>query len=96
MALRNTLNAVGNTRFMMIISLIIMWVVATGCSFYFGLSMGWGIIAIYACMIADEYIRGLLSFFCWRGRKYLRMKETELEAACNKPTDVEVAVSPSM
>lgn len=78
MALGNSLNAVGDTRYTMIISLIFMSVVATGCSYLFGVSIGWGIIAIYACMISDEYIRGVFSFFRWRGRKYLRRKEQEL------------------
>lgn len=79
MALGNSLNAVGDTRYTMIVSLIFMWLIATGCSYLYGVHLGWGIIAIYACMIIDEYIRGVLSFVRWRGRKYLRMKETELE-----------------
>lgn len=78
MAIGNSLNAVGDTRYTMNISLIFMWVVATGCSYLFGISMGWGITAIYACMIADEYLRGILSFFRWRDRKFLRMKEAEI------------------
>ncbi|MNZ97379.1 MATE family multidrug exporter [compost metagenome] len=79
MALGNSLNAVGDTRYTMNISLIFMWVIATGCSYIFGVKLGWGIIAIYSCMIADEYIRGVLSYVRWRGRKYLQMKENELE-----------------
>ncbi|MNM72760.1 MATE family multidrug exporter [compost metagenome] len=78
MALGNSLNAIGDTRYTMVVSLIVMWLVATGCSYLLGVHLGWGIIAIYACMIMDEYIRGILSFLRWRGRKYMRMKETEL------------------
>ncbi len=78
MAIGNSLNAVGDTRYTMKISLIFMWVVATGCSYFFGVSLGIGIIAIYSCMIIDEYVRGILSFFRWRSRKYLRMKEADL------------------
>ncbi|MBJ6360683.1 MATE family efflux transporter [Paenibacillus sp. GCM10012307] len=79
MALGNALNAVGDTRFTMVISLFSMWIVATGFSYYLGVSMGWGIVAIYACMIADEYLRGVLSFFRWRDRKYLRTREESLK-----------------
>lgn len=79
MAIGNSLNAVGDTRFTMKISLLFMWVVATGCSYVFGVSLGIGIIAIYSCMIADEYIRGVLSYFRWRGQKYLRMKDADME-----------------
>lgn len=78
MAIGNSLNAVGDTRYTMNISLIFMSIVATGGSYLFGISLGWGIIAIYASMIADEYIRGILSYFRWKGRKYLLMKEDEL------------------
>lgn len=79
MAIGNSLNAVGDTRYTMKISLIFMWVVATGCSYLLGVSMGIGIIAIYACMIADEYIRGILVYLRWRGKKHLRMKEADLQ-----------------
>lgn len=79
MAIGNSLNAVGDTRYTMNISLIFMWVVATGCSYWLGVSLGYGIIAIYSCMIADEYIRGVLSFLRWRERKFLRMKEADME-----------------
>lgn len=81
MAIGNSLNAVGDTRYTMNISLIFMSIVATGGSYLFGISLGWGIIAIYASMIADEYIRGVLSYFRWKGRKYLLMKEEELLSA---------------
>lgn len=80
MAIGNSLNAVGDTRFTMKNSLVFMWLIATGCSYLFGVHMGWGIIAIYACMITDEYARGVVSFIRWRGRKYLRIKENELQA----------------
>ncbi|WP_036709029.1 MATE family efflux transporter [Paenibacillus pinihumi] len=79
MALGNALNAVGDTRFTMVVSLFTMWIVATGLSYYFGVSLGWGIVAIYGCMIADEYLRGVMSFFRWRGRKYLKTKEEALK-----------------
>lgn len=79
MAIGDGLNAVGDTRFTMNISLFSMWVIATGCSYFFGVTLGWGIIAIYSCMIADEYLRGALSLVRWRRRKRLRMKERELE-----------------
>lgn len=79
MAIGNSLNAVGDTRYTMNISLIFMWVVATGCSYLFGVSLGLGIVAIYFSMISDEYIRGVLSYFRWRKQKYLRLKESELQ-----------------
>ena len=77
MALGNALNAVGDTRFVMAISLGSMFLIATACSYWLGLEMGWGLIGIYCCMIADEYVRGILSFFRWRGQKFLRKSTME-------------------
>lgn len=75
MALGNALNAVGDTRYMMVISIVSMGIVATGCSYFIGIHLGWGLIGIYCCMIADEYVRGMLVFFRWRERKFLRKVE---------------------
>lgn len=94
MAIGNSLNAVGDTKFTMVISLIFMWLIATGCSYWFGVSMGWGIIAIYACMITDEYVRGVLSLFRWRGRKFLRMKEADVNG--QEECALERVASPAM
>lgn len=71
MALGNALNAVGDTRFVMYISLGSMWAIAAGCSYLTGISLGWGLVGIYGCMIADEYLRGLLSWRRWRSRAWM-------------------------
>ncbi|RUS48724.1 MATE family efflux transporter [Cohnella sp. AR92] len=75
MALGNALNAVGDTRFTMYISLGSLGLIATFCSYWFGIELGWGLIGIYCCMIADEYVRGALSLWRWRGKKYLNKAE---------------------
>lgn len=72
MALQNSLNAVGDTRYTMWISLGSLSVIATGVSYWFGIGLGWGLTGIYVAMILDEYLRGALSFIRWRGRKKLR------------------------
>ncbi|WP_168118896.1 MATE family efflux transporter [Paenibacillus sp. HB172176] len=102
MGLSNALNAVGDTRYTMWIAMASMSIIATGLSYLLGVSAGWGLIGIYACMIVDEYVRGALSFFRWRGQKFLRLREDSLrgrapsesyrhEAAdpdsCRRPTD---------
>ncbi|MDQ6423207.1 MATE family efflux transporter [Paenibacillus sp. LHD-117] len=72
MALQNALNAVGDTRFTMWVSLGSLSIVASGVSYWFGIGLGWGLTGIYVAMIMDEYIRGALSLMRWRGRKKLR------------------------
>ncbi|RUT48489.1 MATE family efflux transporter [Paenibacillus anaericanus] len=93
MAIGNALNAVGDTRFTMNISLIFMWVVATGCSYLLGVSLGWGIVAIYVCMISDEYIRAVLSYFRWKDRKYLRLREEDMSRNNSSQLTTEVVHS---
>jgi len=76
MALGNALNAVGDTRFTMYISLGSLGIIATFCSYWLGVGLGWGLIGIYWCMIADEYVRGALSLWRWKGKKYLSRAES--------------------
>lgn len=75
MALSNSLNAVGDTRYTMWLAVFSMWLIATALAYWVGIELGWGLIGIYGCMILDEYVRGIFSLFRWRGRKYLRMAE---------------------
>ncbi|GGG06475.1 MATE family efflux transporter [Paenibacillus abyssi] len=75
MALGNSLNALGDTRFTMIVGILSMWLIATGLSYVVGIHMGWGLVGIYLCMIADEYVRGGLSLYRWHDRKYLKRAE---------------------
>ncbi|CAM3486192.1 MULTISPECIES: MATE family efflux transporter [Paenibacillus] len=93
MALGNSLNAVGDTRFTMYISLGSMWIVATVLSYVLGIYMGWGLIGIYSCMIADEYLRGVLSYFRWRGQKCLRKAESQAPADSVKMPGESVAAA---
>jgi Na+-driven multidrug efflux pump len=75
MAMNNALNAVGDTRYPMIVAILSMSIIATGCSYWFGTQAGWGLIGIYCCMIADELVRGVLVLQRWRGQKYLLKAE---------------------
>ncbi|MNQ69943.1 MATE family multidrug exporter [compost metagenome] len=75
MGFGNALNAVGDTRFHMVISLFSMWCVAAGLSYVLGLHFGWGLAGIYVAMICDEYLRGIIVAIRWRRKKYLRLAE---------------------
>ncbi|WP_281888375.1 MATE family efflux transporter [Paenibacillus sp. YYML68] len=82
MAFGNSLVAVGDTRFTMIISVLSMGFIATGLSYVLGIQWGWGLTGIYVAMIADEYLRGVLVVIRWSGRKMLTrgaVREPELE-----------------
>nr|WP_144028539.1 MATE family efflux transporter [Paenibacillus ferrarius] len=93
MGFGNALSAIGDTRFNMIISLISMWGVAAGLSYYLGLHSGWGLAGIYVAMICDEYLRGLLVVIRWRQMKYLRRAEANKVNAANLKTGASVTES---
>lgn len=81
MAMGSSLNALGDTKFTMVASLTSMWIIAAGLSYMAGIHWGWGLTGIYLCMILDEYVRGALSLWRWRGRKYLKRAEASRAAA---------------
>jgi putative MATE family efflux protein len=80
MALSNSLSAVGDTRFNMITSFFSMWFVATLFSYIIGVHLGYGLVGVYCCMIADEYVRGIVALFRWRRKKYLKLAEQKAES----------------
>lgn len=97
MAISNSLNAIGDTRFTMWTSVISMSLIASVLSYVIGIQLGWGLIGIYACMIADEYIRGIWVLIRWRGQKYLRLANQQsasiagpAEPASKKKTAIEL------
>lgn len=77
MAMGNALNAVGDTRFTMTISIISMTLVGIGGSYLLGITAGWGLKGIYVSMISDEAIRGVLVLIRWRKQKLLRKAAQE-------------------
>ncbi|UKS27843.1 MATE family efflux transporter [Paenibacillus sp. HWE-109] len=74
MPLNNALNAVGETKFVMNISIVCMWIIAVGGTYLFGLQLGWLIYGVYVAMILDEGIRGILVQRRWLARKKLPKK----------------------
>ncbi|RUS46675.1 MATE family efflux transporter [Cohnella sp. AR92] len=62
--LSNSLNITGGARAVAVLSVIGMWLVATGGAYAFGALAGWGVIGVYVAAILDEAMRG--SYFAWR------------------------------
>ncbi|MFF2483185.1 MATE family efflux transporter [Paenibacillus sp. NPDC058071] len=80
MAFGNSLNSVGDTKYVMWISLSVSSIVAGVMPYIVGIQLGWGLVGIYVCMVADEYIRGALVLIRWRGQKALRGKHRQRTA----------------
>lgn len=79
MAMGNSLNAIGDTRYTMTISILSMSLVGVGGSYLLGIEAGWGLTGIYCSMIADEAARGVLVLLRWRKRKVLKLAEGQTD-----------------
>jgi putative MATE family efflux protein len=80
MGIGNALNAVGDTRYVMWTSVTSMTLIATVLSYIFGITLGWGLVGIYACMILDEYLRGLWVLKRWRQKKFMEKSTIKASA----------------
>ncbi|RAV05066.1 MATE family efflux transporter [Paenibacillus sp. YN15] len=76
MAIGNSLNAIGDTAYTMATSLISMSLIGVGGAYLAGIALGYGLLGIYLCMIADELVRGILVLWRWRGQRLLRAEAT--------------------
>jgi len=93
MSLNNALNAVGDTRYTMVTALFSLSLVATAGSYWLGIHAGWGLAGIYCCMIADEWVRGILVLRRWKGQKYLRKAEAESRVSDSRRMATETGLS---
>lgn len=75
MAIGSSLNAVGDTRYVMAVSLTFMILIGTVLSYFVSFPLGYGLIGLYICMITDEYFRGAFALHRWKGQKLLRQAE---------------------
>ncbi|WP_078547844.1 MATE family efflux transporter [Litchfieldia alkalitelluris] len=78
-----SLMAAGDSRYVMLISIIIIWALSIPLYYILGLKLGFGLIGIWIAFIADEWIRGLFLLQRWRSRvwekKRIIKNNSELE-----------------
>ena len=72
----NALRSAGDIYFPVIIGIIVMWGVQVVGSYILGISLGWGLIAMWAVFALDENIRGFIfvrrwNSFKWVGKSFL-------------------------
>ncbi len=71
------LQATGDTKFPIVVGIIVMWLVAAGMGYVLGVTLGMGLVGVWIAMAADELIRGVIFFIRWRSgawRKYNLVK----------------------
>jgi len=68
----NALRAAGDVNYPFYVGLIVMWSVAVGCSYLFGIHWGWGIAGMWVAFALDENIRGAIFIRRWYGMKWIQ------------------------
>jgi putative MATE family efflux protein len=73
----NSLRSAGDIYFPVIVGIVVMWAIQVVGSYFFGISLGWGLVAMWAVFALDENIRGFIfvhrwNSFKWVGRSFVR------------------------
>lgn len=73
----NSLRSAGDIYFPVLVGIIVMWAVQVIGSYLLGITLGWGLIAMWAIFALDENIRGFIfvrrwNSFKWVGKAFLQ------------------------
>lgn len=66
----NALRSAGDIYYPVIVGIIVMWAIQVVGSYFFGITMGWGLIAMWAVFALDENIRGFIFVRRWNSMKW--------------------------
>ncbi|MDX2187820.1 MAG: MATE family efflux transporter [Opitutaceae bacterium] len=66
-----SLRATGDVKFPLQMAIFSMWLVWVFLAWFLGLHLGWGLPGIWLAMTADEWVRGLLMYRRWKGRRWM-------------------------
>lgn len=67
----NALRAAGDVNYPFYVGLVVMWSIAVGVGYWFGISLGWGIVGMWVAFMLDENIRGYIFVRRWYGMKWI-------------------------
>lgn len=68
--LGQSLQAAGDARYLMLVSIIVIWTFSVPMYYLLGIHLGYGLLGIWVAFIADEWLRGIIIYFRWRSRKW--------------------------
>ena len=73
----NSLRSAGDIYFPVLVGIVVMWGVQVVGSYVLGISLGWGLIAMWAVFSLDENIRGFIflrrwNSFKWVGKSFIK------------------------
>lgn len=68
--LERSLQAAGDARFTMTISIVVIWCLSVPLTYLLGIHWGYGLIGMWCAFIFDEWTRGLILCFRWKSKKW--------------------------
>lgn len=72
--LMGSLKSVGDVRFPVVIGIICMWGIAVVLSYFFGITLGLGLLGIWLAQGLDEWVRGCFAFKRWVSKPWEKKK----------------------
>ncbi|WP_249872177.1 MATE family efflux transporter [Oceanobacillus saliphilus] len=79
--LMGSLKSVGDVRFPVVIGIISMWGVAVLLSYFFGVTLGLGLLGIWLAQGIDEWLRGTFALKRWKSQVWLKKIAIKKESA---------------
>ena len=67
----NSLRSAGDIYFPVLVGIVVMWGVQVVGSYLFGISLGWGLVAMWIIFALDENIRGFIFIRRWNSFKWV-------------------------
>lgn len=67
----NALRATGDVNYPFYVGVVVMWSIAVGCGYLFGVQFGLGLIGMWTAFALDENIRGFIFMKRWYGMKWV-------------------------
>lgn len=67
----NALRAAGDVNYPFYVGLIVMWSVAVGGGYLFGVHWAWGLCGMWVAFLLDENIRGIIFVRRWYSMKWV-------------------------
>lgn len=67
----NALQSAGDVNFPFWVGVIFMWTIAVGLAYFFGITMGFGILGMWWMFCLDENVRGVVFIWRWHSKKWM-------------------------
>lgn len=74
LVLMSSLKSAGDVRFPVVIGVISMWGIAVTVSYFFGITLGLGLLGVWLAQGVDEWFRGIFAMNRWLSQPWLKKK----------------------